>query len=41
MENITKSDSYFLPTFVDYHLLPDVNFNGLCLINDNISVPKK
>ena len=24
MENITKSDSYFLPTFVDHHLLPDV-----------------
>ena len=41
MENITKSDSSFLPTFVDHHLLPDVNFNGHCLINDNISVPKK
>ena len=27
-ENITKSDSNFLLTFVDHHLLPDINFNG-------------
>ena len=26
--------------FVDHHLLPDINFNGYCLIN-NISIPKK
>ena len=36
----TKSDSSFAPTFVDYHLLPNINFNRHCLIN-NISVPKK
>ena len=40
IENITKSDSNFAPTFVHYHLLPDINFNGNCLIN-NISIPKK
>ena len=27
IENITKSDSYFSPTFVDHHVLPDINFN--------------
>ena len=36
----TKSDSNFALTFVIYHLLPNINFNRHCLIN-NISVPKK
>ena len=27
IENITKSDSNFVPTFVDHHSLPDTNFN--------------
>ena len=27
IENITKSDSNFAPTFVDHHVLPDINFN--------------
>ena len=40
LENITKSDRNFAPTFVDHHSLPDINFNGHCLIKDNISVPK-
>ena len=40
IENITKSDSNFAPTFADHHLLPDINFNGHCLIN-NICIPKK
>ena len=40
IENITKSDSNFAPTFVDHHLLPDINFNGHCLIK-NIFIPKK
>ena len=40
IENITKSDSNFAPTFVGHHLLRDVNFDGHCLIN-NISIPKK
>ena len=41
IENITKSDSNFAPTFVDYHVLPDINFNGHCLIKNNIFIPKK
>ena len=40
IENITKSDSNFAPTFVDHHLLSDISFNGHCLIN-NISIPKR
>ena len=41
IENITKSDCNFAPNFVDHHLLSDMNFNGHCLINNNISIPKK
>ena len=41
IENITKSGSNFAPTFVSHHVLPDKNFNGLCLINNDISFPKK
>ena len=33
IENITKSENDFAPTFVDHHLLSDINFNGHCLIN--------
>ena len=33
IENITKSDSNFAPTFVDHHLFPDINFNEHCLLN--------
>ena len=40
IENITKSDSNFSPSFV-HHLLPDMNFNGHCLIKSNISIPKE
>ena len=40
-ENVTKSDSNFALTFVDHHLLPDMNFNGHCLIKSNTSIPKK
>ena len=40
-ENITKSDSNFAPTFVDFHLLPHKNFNGHCLIKKYISITKK
>ena len=39
--DIVKSDSNLMPTFVDNHLLPDMNFNGHCLIKINISIPKK
>ena len=41
IKNITKPGSYFAPTFVDHHVLPDINFNGHCLINNNISISKK
>ena len=40
IENITKSDSNFAPTFVDHHLLRDINFNGHCLVN-NIYITRK
>ena len=40
IENITKLDSKLAPTFVDHYLLPDINFNGHCFI-DNTSIPKK
>ena len=36
-----KKDSNFAPTFVDHHVLPDINFNGHFLIKSNISIPKK
>ena len=39
IENITKSDSNFAPTFVDHHRLPDIYFSRNSLIN--ISIPKK
>ena len=38
IENITKSDSNFAPSFVDYHVLPDKNFNGHSLVKNNISI---
>ena len=41
IENITKSDSNFAPTFVDHHLLWDMSFNGYLSIKNNISIPKK
>ena len=41
IENITKSNSAFAPSFVNHYILPDVNFNGLCLINNDISITKK
>ena len=41
IKNITKSSSNFAPTVVDHHVLPDMNFNGQCLMKNNISIPKK
>ena len=40
IEHITKSDNNFAPTFIDHHVLPDINFNRYFLIK-NISIPKK
>ena len=41
IENITKPGDNFEPTFVHHHLLPEMNFNGHCLVKNNISIPKK
>ena len=41
IENLTKSNRNFPPIFLDRHVLPNINFNGHCLINNNISTPKK
>ena len=41
IENITESDSNFAPTFVDHHVLTEINFNAHCFIKNNISIPKK
>ena len=40
IENITKSESNFVPTFVNHHVLPDINIDRHCLVN-NIYIPKK
>ena len=34
IEDINKSDSNFAPNFADHHVLPEVNFNGHCLIKN-------
>ena len=39
IENITKSDSNFAPTSVNHQLLPDINFNGHCLIKKQYLIP--
>ena len=39
IENITKSNSIFAQTFVNHYILPDVYFNGHCLIKNNFSIP--
>ena len=39
IENITKSDSNFVQIFVDHHLLPDMNFDGHCLIKKKYFYP--
>ena len=41
IENITKSHSNFVLSLAYLHLLPDINFNGHCLIKSNISIPNK
>ena len=40
IENITKSGSNFAPTFVDDHILQDINFNWYCFVKNNVSTPK-
>ena len=41
IKGITKSNRNFVPTFVDHNVLPHINFNGLCLINNYVCIPKK
>ena len=41
IENITKLDGNFAPTFVNHHVLSDITFNGHYLKNNSISIPKK
>ena len=41
IENMPKSDINLAPTSVDEHLLPSMNFNGQCLIKNDIFVHKK
>ena len=41
VENITKSESNFAPTFVNHYILPNINFSEHCLINNDISIPRK
>ena len=31
----------FAPNFIDHHVLPDINFNVHCLINNNLSTAKR
>ena len=35
IENITTSDSNFVPTLINYYPLPDIKYNGQCLTNNN------
>ena len=37
IENIKKSGSNFAPNFINHHILPDINFIGPCLIDNNIN----
>ena len=41
IENLTKSNSLFVRTFVNHYILPDENFSRHFLINYNISIFKK
>ena len=41
IENIAESESNSAPTFLYHHLLPDMNFNGHCLIKYIIFLPLK
>ena len=41
IENISNSNSNFVPTFVDHYSLPNIIFNEHYLIKSNISIPKR
>ena len=40
IENITKWSNASAPTFVNHDILPDINFNGHCLVINNIHIAK-
>ena len=35
VENITTTDDDFAPTLINYYPLPDIKFNGHCLMNNS------
>ena len=39
--NTTQSDSNFALFFFNHHVLPELKFNGNCLIKNNNYIPKK
>ena len=41
IENITASENSFASNLLNYYLLADTKYNGRCLINNNIFVPRK
>ena len=41
IEKINKSGRNLAQVFVDHHIFSDINFNGHCLIKNNISITKK
>ena len=41
IENITISDRNFAPNFFSHHLLPNISFDGHCLIWNKIYYPKQ
>ena len=41
IENISKSDSNLARNIVDHHFLPDMSFNGHCVIKNIIFITKK
>ena len=40
-ENLFQSDSNFAQTFIDHHVLPEINFDGHCLIDKCKNVERK
>ena len=39
-KKILKMSLNFAPIFINHYALSEINFNGHCLINNNISTPK-
>ena len=41
LENLTTLDNTFVPILINYCILPDLKFNGHCLINDDVFIPRE